>query len=737
MASISLSQAILAACILSIGTTATVDVAWRDAVTPSPIGAAIAQASLPADANEAANTLFVEALQIIANTSQENDNLALLNNFQRAQILFDRIVSDYPSSQISVQLMTRQRVGTFDPEEFHNQLQLAQELWCNENEDVCFFIYSARDMAADLADLDRRLSAFLWIAWRETRIGLREGARLTYRKAIVAANESTLRYPRINRLLGIARAQMRNGYREDAELTLNNIVAIARQIEETEYRSTAMRSIAETQFQLGFEDAGLTIALEIIDDRERLLTLNEIANVQINQDRYLDAKVTANAYQRLSDRARVLGNIAVAQAQTEQFSDAFVTVREIREISDDVRRELYEIASAQAEAGFFDASLMTMNSVIDQQITGLFYSGLSDYRSRGFRDIAVSQANSGLIEDSLVVAAMINVDHHLVSAWREIARAQALAGFEDDARILFDDAIRKIFEIPNEYRSSFEFGPYQRWRPLAEVASAQVEAGFLEEARQTFAEAVNLAKTVTAVGDLDRRASALRSIAARQAEAGLTTDAMTTLSWIADEHSRSWALHDIATERLEEGAITDALLMAREIMGTEIRAEILHDIARVQIRAAPIEEAWDLLAEATQTVMQINENDDRDMLLREIASAYSSVGFFIDARNTAYEISDQNEQFDTLSSIAIDQAEAGRMEYAFSIASSISIGHIRSQTFSGIAFALAEAGYVDVARRVFTDAVAVAREVESDRRRDEALFQVMIDMSDAAVFVSQ
>ena len=66
-----------------------------------------------ADSQESANALFVEAAQLIQAAKIEQDVEVRLEQISEAHDILQRIIEDYPSSNLAVQLISGQSIGAY------------------------------------------------------------------------------------------------------------------------------------------------------------------------------------------------------------------------------------------------------------------------------------------------------------------------------------------------------------------------------------------------------------------------------------------------------------------------------------------------------------------------------------------------------------------------------------------------------------------------------------------------
>ena len=173
---------------------------------------------------------------------------------------------------------------------------------------------------------------------------------------------------------------------------------------------------------------------------------------------------------------------------------------------------------------------------------------------------------------ALETAELIVYEYYKATALIKIAEARAKAGRRDEARALFDRAIRNAHEI--KVRDPLRDREKSFYLNMAEcirtIACAQATAGFA-------AEALQIAETI----DEPRwKNSALGMIAMAMARRGDVQPAIELAERIGDEKARNVALHDIAGARAEAGDVPGALEWARNRSTPEARANALLGIMK-------------------------------------------------------------------------------------------------------------------------------------------------------------
>jgi len=238
-------------------------------------------------------------------------------------------------------------------------------------------------------------------------------------------------------------------------------------------------------------------------DSCRDMALVSIAKAQAQMELFADAREMVQKVEWLPAKIEILTTMAVVKARTGRsveaqtdFQNAFRVVQ-MMESSASSRWEISEIAQAQAQAGFYDDSLITANMI-------------DDYMSEALCTIAVAQAEMQLIQDALQTAQKIehtdDRDFALFAISKEYVKEKKLGeAFE---------VAQRIEDI--EYRTV----------ALCTVAEAYFGEGNLGRAKEIYEDAYLAA--VRSMEDELTRSIALHNISISQTRVGLIEDAERT-----------------------------------------------------------------------------------------------------------------------------------------------------------------------------------------------------------------
>ncbi len=572
-----------------------------------------------ADPDQAANALFVQALQTITEAELVDNASDRLLQLEQAQADLDRIVRTYPGSQLAVQLITNQRIGSFDPVElsatiadltaevaegvggadFPEIVEDTDDVPCPDNHVACRFLANALVTACEIPVARLRAEALALVSAAHSAADLPRHAERSLAHAVVAAAELDLGdWQSAQPLTAVAAAQAARGHSEDARRTFAAAIEAIGGAVTHNFRGLALQRIAVAQAEAQLYADALATAYEASsitcqDGAEAFVAIgiSQLHAGLLGDARDSFAQATASPCDRsmFPMQSFVDVSIALAEAGFEEgarriLANAATEAGEMDNLFGDRANALADIAIAQADAGFADDARRAIDGAID----ALFlFSGRVQY-AYTLRDIALAQAKIGEFADARATLADASKHVPIEHTLARIAVEQAAAGLEDEARQTFADALDLVRERPPGSPVHLS---------LSRIAAEQAAAGFLNDARRTFAEAITGSEGASPVETLSYD---LAEIARTQAEAGLPDDALVTVSSMSQagrSDEQSEVLADIgfafAVVHDSEGAwqaFADARAAANSVparggLGLEHFSENLLTIVAAETRA--------------------------------------------------------------------------------------------------------------------------------------------------------
>ncbi len=459
----------------------------------------------PAGPNEAANILFVQAIQLIEDAEAAEDAASRLDLLRRAQANLDRIIQDHPASQLAVQLITRQRIGIFNPRDLDREIARAEdavedalaeaaaieamaeaeaeeERLCRDHPDACALFDEAAVVIGQIADDYHRLTGLARVAGLQATAGLNLRARRAIADVRRAANELDDRADRSLTLHIVAATLAEAALIAEAETTAALL--------DDGHSRLFLRSVIALQHARHLAAAGRT--------DEALSVFADAVTTAINDDRSDDLRISA------------LATVARDQARAGFVEEARAT---LARLADDGGRDdldvstLAEIAGAQAAAGLADQARHTfdealtaarqghLSRVAREQALASFYEDAMvsaariidvDRRLSMLVWITRENARAGFVEQALAMADTIPDTAHKAEALWGIAMVQANAGQVDEAQQTAADA-EALVGVPNDETSWAQVGA------IAAIAGAQMTEGRTDLGWRTFADARSLA----------------------------------------------------------------------------------------------------------------------------------------------------------------------------------------------------------------------------------------------------
>jgi tetratricopeptide (TPR) repeat protein len=270
--------------------------------------------SVTANDNEAANKLFVDAVQMLkkAEAAQPSEAVKL---YEEVLKRLDAIVEDFPGSNVAVQLATGQSIGEISRVKIEEALVNKRHAMCTQSPTASCVLAEAEAVVQHAhEDWERWLGA-AWLARGQAKAGRLSDALTTARSLAGMYQVFALAY--------IAEVEAQEGRENEARLRIGEALSTTKGIEAALERAHAWILIAYGHANLG----EVAQAQENIAEA-RLLIVN------------------------LNDRERedALCGIAAVQAELGHFDEALGTARSIK---DSRTREcaLCEIVEAAADSG--------------------------------------------------------------------------------------------------------------------------------------------------------------------------------------------------------------------------------------------------------------------------------------------------------------------------------------------------------------------------------------------------
>ncbi len=585
-----------------------------------PASVAYAQAARPSDPDEAANLLFVKAVQLVEQAEAAADPGSRLALLQQAQANLDRIVQDYPGSHLAVLIIAGVPIGLFHRRDLSDEIAEIEaeaeaeaeivraytgfdpnsEPWCEEHPDPCALFADAIATVNGIPRDRHRVVALSSVASIQSTVGLTEAARRAFTHAARMADETLGDGARGSAYMGIVEHQSAGGLIADAQAMAAAIDGEFRYAKALRYIAVALAMAGRTdEARLAFADA-VDIALRAsVREERRFRFLTDVAADQAN------AMLAQDAAETLSHLALLPIDPSTIDVVDLDFASHTETWA--------------QIGRTAAEGGRLDLA--------QQAFADAFASArrIENEHSRGyaFGQVICVQVVAGLGADALSIAESIADEDLRRSARHAIVRGQLDAG-------LFDQALGTA-------RMAFE-GRSLAYH-LMQIARAQAETGLIDDALETVAEA----DALSAAHDVDvgwLRAVVMSDIGRAEMAAGMT---------------------DLAQQRLSE-----AIIIAREVEGPHDAAQALYVIAKAEAAMGFAELAQARFDEAAAMARRIEDADDAVVMLRLIASAEDAAGFIEHARGRFVEAGErlpsiENEVLRQLAyyRVASEAAEAG------------------------------------------------------------------------------
>lgn len=571
----------------------------------------------------------------------------------------------------------------------------------------------AVDTANMIEDKNDRASALQSIAQEQVKARRYDAALETvklYEK--LGLDETSFDFLRKETLHDIAVSQAQDG-------ELKAALETARTIENPEFKEKAQADISIYQAQTKNYAAALEIAQSVEGSHSRARALWNIAAIQAEAGEFDAAIATAQGIKKVLDYSRnsALQNVAEwqeysGQGKAARSTVAFVigiapVVKEAEEEKPDQAEVMAAIATAQAEAGYFEDAYDTA-SRIDR----------IKFSTQAFGAIAVALSRAGKHNEAMSeLYKLFEEAQGLNSAAARTLSLQNIAAAL--AQIDERNVERDVLDAAAQEAKQIEEANFQVWIQ-SEIADAQIRTGDHDAGRSTFIAAATNAQKNLDIADSN---IFLRNIARKQAEAGLLADAVATARMVEPNGllNTGDVLQDIAVEQAKASDFDAAVKIALSIeaaMGPGPQEEALEKVTEVASQLRKFEVAFGI-------VQRIKDKFLFERALQVIATEQAKARDLPAAFGTMQRIQSGLHRAIALGKIAAEQARFGDREKAKSTfadaitaAKEVENGHL-SGGFADIAKAQVEANE-------FASAIETTQWIEDDRERAETLAQIAI-----------
>lgn len=460
-----------------------------------------------ADSNIAANQLFVETAKLLLEAKQAPVERQI-ELYQRALSNLDKIVAQYPGSDLAVKLASGQAIGKIDRSKIESDQREAKKAACYQQPEFSCIVLLALDAARVIDIVPSHTFLLGKIAVAQAKMGDKEGAQATLQQALdntqlIKAERGAKAFYPAPALGWIAAAQVAVGNKGSAEATLRQALDAARKMDGN--RASALEEVAIAQAAVGEFGQALDITRKIDKPYNHRPLYNIIAN-QAAAGEFGQASITARI---LDDRGSIITAlilIAEAQAKVGDSEKAEATLREALDAARTLEtteraHTLATLAAIQAKMGNREGAQAIIREALDA---------------------------TRLLDDTLGTAKAFS----RAKAFGGIAAAQAATGDQAGAQATLKEALDNIPAIDSATWQQFA---------LFRIAEAQAGAGDFKQALDT----------TRAIDDKDYRPSILYEIAVLQAREGYFKQALATTQMIDTADDRALALVDIAAKMAE------------------------------------------------------------------------------------------------------------------------------------------------------------------------------------------
>jgi hypothetical protein len=334
-----------------------------------------------------------------------------------------------------------------------------------------------------------------------------------FEEAIQIANTLTEQNARALALRGVADAQARYGSLDDAISTVNGIpfgklrddawmrVALARagkgdsagaagvlaRISNDRTRDLAGLKVAEAQAKSGGRASIEVLLAAMHDPFLRDESLRRIVEVQASRSNYTEAEASAFRITDRNEQALAMESLVSLQVRNGDLSGALLRARDIQ-VPGSRARALQNVALGVTAAQGAAAGRNVVGLIMDPK-----------QRDLSYRRVAERAASLGQPLDALMTVYNIQAPEERAATLAVLAQWRARRGAVNPARLLLEDAVREVQQIPQQKNQE---------KALGILATAYAEADDSISALSTAASIENIGLRDRAYQQLARKFAA-------------------------------------------------------------------------------------------------------------------------------------------------------------------------------------------------------------------------------------
>jgi hypothetical protein len=323
---------------------------------------------------------------------------------------------------------------------------------------------------------------------------------------------------------------------------------VVAQITSARSRDLAQVKLAEYEARSGRAGSSETMLALLNDPFLRDESLRRIVEMQVANYKFEDAKASAFRIENTMERALAMESLVKLQVRKGDLVGALSRARSI-DVETSRTRALRTVAVAETAATSAAAARSVAFLIEDAW-----------ERDVAYRQIAERAAALGRPGDAVETIYEMSFPEERASAFASVARIRARYGAVEPARLLIQDAVREVEQIPQVAK---------QWKAKGMLATAYAEALDGNAAMSTAAE----------IGNAGLRDRAYQSLAQKFASLKDIQLAEQSAQAIVREETRERVLADMARTIAGKTRATDALGMLNEFTSREQQVRFLLAVA--------------------------------------------------------------------------------------------------------------------------------------------------------------
>ncbi len=529
-------------------------------------------------------------------------------------------------------------------------------------------IQLAKKRVGKIENAEQRCMAMGEMAQVWTQMGRKREAEETVEQIVIGGFARICDYCFANCLCDIADEAAKVGWRDWAKSLTQKAMDIAESVADKDERGWVFHNVAKVLTKVGsLEDVKL-LAETREDSWERSNAWQGIVEGLIELGRYKEAAEIADKIENLWHRTDIL----IASAKAAAVKGDKETAKQIFERAKSTQWGLLEIAVAQAEVGLMEEALVTAEEAL-----AFWQKERQSARWIALRMIAEILAKQGQMENAELVVKAIKNAWEKVQALKELAFAYMSLGQKEKAEV----ALRQIVGLIHDD---------DRWlRFLKAIFSQALKTGWHEATDIVLSEFASVHPSL-----FDEFKGIASKIAAEEGQLG---KALEIAQSITDPDERAWALIAVARAFMKAGEKEQARQIVEEVWLSEQMREVASFRCEVVKLLAQLGE-WETGMQRLESIRGYDWISAVEFLAKE-AARQGNVALAAQIASKLQQTDLKAEIWTDLVKVFAETGNEAEARKAFEKAKKLAMeSDERNEKLTYLASAVAELGWIEEAR---------------------------------------